>query len=186
MMNIETLLYIAEKLNKTKATWGIGGSLLLFQHGIVDAVNDLDIIVENASVETVVSELRNIGQEREVHPLPPFQTTYYHEFKVKDLSMDIMGEFKIEHEEGVFVLPFTENSIENYKLSGVDVPFCHLEDWYILYQLIPGREEKVKKIEQYFIESDSRNEDALRKALKGNLPERVRNRIQNILVQCGL
>lgn len=180
-MNRETLVYIADELNSTKSTWAIGGSLLLFHHGIINVVNDLDIIVKTSDIEKIVRKLRNIGQEREVYPLPPYHTTYYYEFNVKDISMDVMSDFKIKHEEGLYTLPFTEHSVEYYIVNGVNIPFCTLEDWYILYQLIPGREEKVKLIESYFLNNGVKNRDLLERAMSGILPKPVVSRVENLL-----
>ncbi|MRH41747.1 hypothetical protein GH741_03550 [Aquibacillus halophilus] len=180
-MNKETVIYIANNLNKTNCTWAIGGSLLLFQHGITNIVNDLDIIVKDDDVKTVVNILCKLGKERKVEPLNPFHTTYYYEFVIKDLFMDVMSEFKIKHDEGVYVLPFAEHSVKSYMVDGNQTPFCLLEDWYILYQLIPGREEKVQKVENHFRKVGIENPAILKQALKSNLPKNVKTRIQKLL-----
>ncbi|MFA9560493.1 hypothetical protein ACERII_24645 [Evansella sp. AB-rgal1] len=75
-MNSDTLVLITDRLNKTKSRWGIGGSMLLNQYGLIDIVNDLDIIVDTSDIEVVLNELRLLGTERNVEPLDPYQTTF--------------------------------------------------------------------------------------------------------------
>ncbi|MFA9560494.1 hypothetical protein ACERII_24650 [Evansella sp. AB-rgal1] len=95
--------------------------------------------------------------------------------------MDVMGEFKIKHDHGVYVLPFQEHSVTFHFVKGVKVPFCKLEDWYILYQLIPDREEKVKKIENYLTRTGFDHTELLQRSLANSLPEKVKVRIQKLL-----
>lgn len=184
-MNNETIALITDHLNKTNSKWGIGGSRLLFQHGLIDVVNDLDIIVHRDDMETVMNELRMLGNERTVQPRDPYQTTYYYKFNIMDLSMDVMGEFQIQHDKGVYVFPFENHSVDYFIINGVEVPFCTLEDWYILYQLIPGREEKMRIIENFFIENGVEHPEILQQSLLSSLPEDVRLRVQQILTHIG-
>ncbi|WP_134339634.1 nucleotidyltransferase family protein [Filobacillus milosensis] len=180
-INNQTVALVANHLNKTNSKWAVGGSLLLKQRDIINQVNDMDIIVHRDGVNQILGELVKLGEERVVTPLDPYATTYYYEFNILDLSMDVMGEFKIRHEDGVYVLPFEEQQIEFYDVEGVDVPFCTLESWYILYQLIPGREKKVAMIENYFKLNGVKHPSILENAINNALPKRVIERIQPLI-----
>lgn len=61
-----------------------------------------------------------------------------------------MGGFGIQHIDGIYKLSFDKKSIVAYKkINGVDIPLCSLEDWYVLYWLIPNKQEKALLIENY-------------------------------------
>ena len=63
----------------------------------------------------------------------------------------------------------------------IDIPFTSLEDWYIIYQLIPNREFKVNLIEKYLTLNGIENPDLFKRALRGNLPLEIRSKIENVL-----
>ncbi len=65
--------------------------------------------------------------------------------------------------------------------SGTPVPFAALEDWYVVYQLIPGKEHKALRIEEYFLQSGIQKPHLLTRALEGSLPEVVRRKISALL-----
>ncbi|HBJ2609223.1 hypothetical protein [Clostridium botulinum] len=56
-----------------------------------------------------------------------------------------------------------------------------MEDWYVIYQLIPNREAKVKVIESYLLLNGINNSFLLERALKRNLPIELREKIKKIL-----
>lgn len=66
-------------------------------------------------------------------------------------------------------------------VNGIKIPFTSLEDWYVIYQLIPNREAKVNMIEKHLLSNGIKNTFLLHRAMKGCLPIQVRNRIKSIL-----
>ena len=66
-------------------------------------------------------------------------------------------------------------------INGVSIPFTFLEDRYVIYQLIPNRELKVKMIEKYLLSNGTKKTFLLERALKGCLPIQVRERIESML-----
>lgn len=180
-MNQKTLQHIAEHLNAANFRWAIGGSLLLAQYGLTETVNDLDIIVHKEEAVSMAEHLRRIGRESETTSTRPFLTSYYYTFHVDETAVDVMGNFKISHENGVYTLTFTERSTSMHMINGTPLPFCKLEDWFILYQLMPGREEKVRKIEDYLLTNGSDAPDLLVAALDQELPDPVTQRIYQVL-----
>ena len=69
-----------------------------------------------------------------------------------------MSGFDVNHNNGVFEYIFDNNSISDFKIiNGVNIPFTSLEDWYVIYQLIPKREAKVNLIEKYLFLTELKN-----------------------------
>ncbi|NLA54057.1 MAG: hypothetical protein GX858_06895 [Clostridiales bacterium] len=56
-----------------------------------------------------------------------------------------------------------------------------MEDWYVIYQLIPGREAKVKLIEDYLKSNKISHPNLLQTALEGNLPAGIQKNIRRLL-----
>ena len=93
-----------------------------------------------------------------------------------------MSGLAINYDNIKFKYIFDRNSIsEIKKINGIDIPLTSLEDWYVLYQLIPGREISVKKIENYLSLNGVKHPNFLERSLKGNLPKEIRDNIERIL-----
>jgi hypothetical protein len=93
-----------------------------------------------------------------------------------------MAGLAIKHTEGTYVLPFDDRSVAMTSTeNGVTIPFTSLEDWYVLYQLIPGREAKVKLIEEHLQSCGIADLPVLDRALARELPPHVRARIERLV-----
>ena len=93
-----------------------------------------------------------------------------------------MAGFAINHSNGTFRYIFDQNSISEFKLiNGVNIPFTSLEDWYVIYQLIPNREVKVKMIENYLLSNKIKKTILLERSLQGCLPIDVRKKVEEML-----
>ncbi|MET3697044.1 hypothetical protein SAMN05877753_101377 [Bacillus oleivorans] len=89
-----------------------------------------------------------------------------------------MGGFAIQHQEGIYKLTFNEESIVDHKnINGVEIPLCSLEDWYVLYWLIPDKREKADLIENYLRNKGVKHPRLLEKALEQPLPFEVKERV---------
>lgn len=179
---LNTLSYIGEKLNESNILWGVGASLLLHQYVLVDKPNDIDLFVDVKDIEKADDILRKLGQKKPREKTGAYATEYFYEYTIHGFDVDVMAGFKINHDCGVFEYIFDHHSIsEVVNINGVDIPFTSLEDWYVIYQLIPHRENKVNLIEAYLLSNGIRKPDLLDRALQGNLPPVVRKRIVKIL-----
>jgi hypothetical protein len=90
-------------------------------------------------------------------------------------GVDMMAGFAINHPEGRYEIAFDGASIASHRMiAGVPVPFSALEDWYVAYRLIPGKEHKAGRIGDFLLQSGVRYPELLRRALEGCLPESVR------------
>lgn len=177
-----TLSYIGKKLNETNVMWGVGASLLLNQYGLIDKPGDIDILVDIKNIEKADKILKNIGKKKEWEKTAMYSTKYFYEYIIDGIDVDVMSGLAVNHSMGVFEYIFDYNSISNFRIiNGVKIPFTSLEDWYVIYQLIPNRESKVKMIEKHLLLCGIKKSFLLQRAMKGCLPIHVRKRIENIL-----
>lgn len=181
-MIFDTLSYIATELNAQGVLWGIGASIVLYHYSLVDSPNDIDILVDIKDIQKADTILKNLGVKKTSEKTEAYSTRYFYEYVINTIDVDVMAGFMVNHSNGEYRYSFDHKSITNIKsINGVEVPLTSLEDWYVIYQLIPGRENKVKLIENYLLENGLENPTLLNRALSKKLPIEVRARIQNLL-----
>ncbi len=162
--------------------WAVGASVLLHHYGLIENPDDIDILVDLKDIERVDEILKNIGEKKDREKSDTYLTKHFYEYVVRGIDIDVMAGLRISHNNGIFEYIFDNTSIlECRKINGVNIPLSSLEDWYVLYQLIPGREIKVKMIENYLLLNGVKNPAFLDRALRGDVPREVRDRIQGIL-----
>lgn len=179
MQKVKTLQSITNELNNEDITWGLGGSLLLYFHGITNTFNDIDILIMEEDALKADILLSKIAKKQLAVKKEPFNTKHFYKYKTDEISIDVMGGFGITHSEGTYWLDFNEKSVVG--VGEGEVPLSSIEDWYILYQLIPGKEEKVRIIEDYWKKQTIQNPEILKKALSNLIPKRVALNISQVL-----
>lgn len=181
-MIFETLSYIGEMLNDNGVIWAVGASILLQQYGLIEYPNDIDILVDLKDIEKVDIILASIGQKKFREKSGAYSTKYFYEYVIHGFDIDVMSGLSINYNSGIYQYNFDFTSVSEFKkINGVNIPLTSLEDWYVLYQLIPSREVKVNMIENYLLSNGVKNPDLLQRALKGDLPLEVRDKIKGIL-----
>jgi hypothetical protein len=184
-MLFDTLVRIARALNRAGAHWGVGASVLLYYCGLVDTPHDIDIMTDEADADMVAATLGGLGHETPREAGSLYSTSRFLEYVVDGTEVDIMAGFAIKHADGTYVLHFDDRSVVMTRTADdVTIPLMSLEDWYVLYQLIPGREGKVKLIEDHLLSSGSADMSVLDRALARELPLHVRIRIQRLVASC--
>lgn len=179
---LNELSYIGQKLNEKGIIWGVGASVLLALYELVDECNDIDILVDMNDIEMADRILSSIGIKNKSIEVKNYSTQYFYEYKIRGFDVDVMAGLAINHSEGTYEQAFDYSCISDSKLiNGVEIPLSSLEDWYVIYQLIPNRELKVNIIEDYLLTNGIKRSDLLKKALLFNLPIRVRQNIDMIL-----
>jgi len=179
---LESLTIIGEQLNNKGITWGVGGSLLLSFYQIIDDPNDIDILVDENHANQLNEIIAPMGELKKVIHSDPFRTEYFTKYLINATDIDIMGGFAIQHSEGIYKLSLNKKSIVSYKkINEIDIPLCSLEDWYILYWLIPGKQEKAILIEDFFKMNGVKHSSILEKALTQPLPLEVKDRVEKLL-----
>lgn len=173
-----TLQIIAHSLNSHDLCWAVGGSLLLNHHGIGAPARDIDLLVALEDIEAVVALLSELGEKIPWEANPQYRTRHFHEFLIGGIEVDVMAGMRIRTEAGEYAYDFNAASVMPPTVTEPSpIPYCALEDWYVLYQLIPGREEKVRMIEDTLISRGIQQPGLLDRAMAGHLPEIVRFRI---------
>ena len=177
-----TLSYLGEKFNESNIIWGVGASILLNQFGLIENPKDIDIFVDIKDIDRVDEILKSIGKKKQWEKTAIYSTKYFYEYMVDGIDIDVMSGFAVNHSSGVFEYVFDHKSISEFKVvNGIKIPFTSLEDWYVIYQLIPNREAKVNMIEKHLLSNGIKNTFLLQRAMKSCLPIQVRNRIKSIL-----
>lgn len=178
----QVLSYIGEKLNNENIFWAVGGSIVLNHYGLVDSPNDIDIIVHKKDVETLDNILKSLGDKKGRDETKVYSTEYFYEYNICDVDIDVMSGFIINHSSGMYKYPFDQESIGDFKdINGVKVPISSLEDWYVAYQLMPSREQKVKLIEGYLRKEGIKNPNLLKRALLQELPKQVEKKVKSMM-----
>lgn len=177
-----TLSYIGKKLNEEGIVWGVGASILLNNYGLIDKPNDIDILVDLKDIGKADMVLKGIGEKIAWEMTDTYSTKYFYEYIINGFDIDVMAGLSIKYNNGTFKYIFDQSSISEIKIiNGVNIPLTSLEDWYVIYQLIPNRETKAYMIENYLISNGIRKSNLLKRTLKENIPDEVRNNIQRLL-----
>lgn len=182
----QTLIKIANELNQHNVHWALGGSLMLLHHGLVDDAHDIDLMVtiEDFKIASHVLDALGIRMKNRDEISTLYQTEYFVEYKVDGYDVDLMAGLQISHANGIYRYCFDELSVTDSKWhDDVKINYASLEDWYVLYLLMPHRSIKVQKIEHHLVKIQIKHPLLLERALRGNLPEPVKNRVEGILYQ---
>lgn len=178
----DTLSCIGKKLNDSNIVWGVGASILLNKFGLIDKPNDIDIFIDIKDIEKADEILKSLGEKKLWERTATYSTKCFYEYVINGFDVDVIAGLRVNHSSGVFEYIFDHNSILEYGIiNGVNIPFTSLEDWYVIYQLIPNREAKVKMIEDYLLSKGITRPDLLKRAQEGNLPIEVSKRIRKML-----
>lgn len=180
----QVLVDIAKALNSEGIVWGVGASMLLFQYGLADNPADIDIVVASGDIgkaDRLLSPLGTSKKQKEKSDI--YLTDFFYEYVIDLVEADVMAGFKIRLTESVFEYKFDKESVPHFfKIGGIDIPFMTLEEWYVLYQLMPNREYKVSLLEDYFEKRGIEYPYLLKRTLQDNtLPAIVRNKIIKLL-----
>lgn len=160
---MEQVLYrLADSLNGAEVTWAIGASLLLVRHGLIDYANDIDLLVkpdEIGKVKTCLDELgacpTNNPSNKELtieRSTITYLTHHFLEYQLDGIDIDIMADFSIGLVSGqIYRLELDQMAIvEQIDVKGHQLYYSALEDWWLAYQLIPGRQKRIEQLTAYF------------------------------------
>ncbi len=146
----KTLIKIGRLLNKSDITWGVGTSIMLFHHGIVGRCNDIDIQVKLEDIQKLDKILLSLGNKTIRVPNSTYKTIYFYEYIIDGIEVDVMAGFCICKDGKDHHIKFNEGSLDGtMEMEDTKIPLVRLEEWLTIYKLLPNREEKVKKIEEY-------------------------------------
>jgi hypothetical protein len=179
---LNTLSFIADKLNAGNLVWAVGGSMLLKQYGLVEKPNDIDIMTDLNSFAQAAAILKSIGEEKPPAETQLFATRHIYKCRINGFDVDLMSGLAIKHQNGLFHYIFDGASVSGtMKAGGVEIPLTSLEDWYVIYQLIPGRQAKADLISDYLMSNGVRRADLFSRMLRADLPPEVKENIAKML-----
>ena len=180
---MKTLELLAEKLNEMNIIWAIGASTVLYFNGHEKEPNDIDLFIEEKEYEGVRNNLLMMGKEKiKNDDNNIYNTQRFTTIIIDENEIDIIAGFYIRHAEGEFKFVFDEKSIDKViDVGNQKVNIMALEDWYILYQLIPGREIKVQIIKDLLEKKEKIRVDLINRALELELPTEVRKSAKGII-----
>ncbi len=182
----KTLFILANALNNDGICWGIGGSLLLNKYGLVDQVNDIDIIVSQSDIDRAVNILDRIAMRIPAPIKEEYGTKYFYHYLLNEIDIDVMSRFIIKHDSGSYEFPFDEGSITCItKIENIELPYMSLEEWLIAYMLMPHREQKVSSIWNYLKKNGILYPDLLEKAFVQQLPQNIERKLKELLNKSG-
>lgn len=90
-----------------------------------------------------------------------------------------MADFSIRHAGGLYVYKLDPSCFTFIERKNTRLPLTPLEDWYLLYQLMPGREARVSQIEAH-LRSHGANAAAIGRLVAGSIPDKVRQRLLSL------
>jgi hypothetical protein len=170
------VLDIAAIFSEKRFTWGLGGSLVLKRYGITDSVKDIDILIVPEEYSEAEKQLAAMGTKIPVQPHKKFKSQKYSKYVIKGFEVDLISDFQIVTELGLYSYPFDTHSItkRDYFAQG-SVNYTSVEDWYVLYLLMERSEDKKKleAITNYFRINKITHKDLLRRSLKA-APKRIK------------
>ena len=178
----QALGQIARALNDSGVLWCVGASLLLHQVGLAENPHDIDLLVALPDAEKATDILGGMGEVLPCGGSTTYSTEFFRRFRVDGCDVDLMAGFRLNHASGSYEYPLGSASVAfRREVEGIPVPFAALEDWYVVYHLIPGKEHKALRIEEYFRHCGIEHPRLLERALEGCLPNSVRQRINALL-----
>ena len=178
----KTLLKIAEKFNRKDISWAIGASYLLKLYNIVDKANDLDILVLKDDLKQAASILDKIGTKQAIEVKKEYSSKKFYKYHINGVEVDLFAGLVINYNNSFYDYHFEQKSITDYKkINNVLIPLASLEDWYILYSLMPRKENKVKLLEEHFNKQNIKNPEIFNEILKKDLPNELKNSINTLL-----
>ncbi len=171
------LLQLCKSFNEQGIKYAIAFSYVLKHYGIVDKVNDIDIIVDSEDLEKAKKTISKIGVPSTEISLSDQFSSYLVAYKINKTKFEIISNLKISFGRGAYQMIFDDKSIQKkLNIENVTIPLLSLEDLYVIYMLIKGKEETANKVEMYLKQKGVKDKDLLLRCLSQELPLNVINR----------
>jgi putative adenylate-forming enzyme len=195
------LVRIARAFAEDGIAWGLCSSMLLAMRGLPIEPHDLDLLVsEDGFADACHALTRNGGTLAPVRmePHPIYGTRCFAEYEVDGVEVDVMAGLSVFGPCGEYRYDLAEGTLDRFvsveeplgagttEGAAVSIPLTFLGDWFVLYQLIPGRAARTDALEAFFrgeppVGVDrSRELDRLRATLLGPLPEDIALRVAEL------
>lgn len=145
------LAKVAALLSEQQIIWALGGSMLLHCNGVTDNVESIELVVVPEDFEKLDQVLSPLGEKRPRVPSPFYATRFFSEYIIDGVEFDVMSGLMLHFKGFLYRYQFGRSAIVAMLPVGeVFVPCTALEDWYVLYQMMPWRHDRVEALERYF------------------------------------
>ena len=180
-IKLAVLSRVGKALKAADILFGVGGSAMLYRNGLSGDFNDIDLVValEDAQrADDVLSRLGARGAERDSGV---FETSVFLSYEVEGVGVDMMAGLAMRHDAGVYRYAFGADSIcDTWPVYGEMLPFCALEDWCVLYRLMPGKEEKAERIKAHLKDQGLRHPALLSRMLLNGAPGEILRWLEDV------
>ncbi len=170
-LKLKTLQKVGRALKASGVRFCVGGSAMLYRNGLVEQFNDIDLLVESSDAYKAETVLLSIGQSEEAKSSTAFVTDIFRSFLVDGIGVDMMAGLKIRSGGQVYSHQLTEGSYaDRWPVWGEVLPFSALEEWCVLYHLMPGKAHKAELIKAHLKSSGQCNLDFLASVMGNGVP----------------
>lgn len=187
--NLAVLAKAAHALNKAGVVWGVGASALLFLSELVEEYNDIDLIIAPESEKAARKALEGLGAKAAppAAPVPAYETASFTEYTLAGVDFDLLCGFAIRRKDGLYQYDFGRERVAEWvNVLGERAPLCPLEDWFVLYLLMPGRQKRATLIGRHLRQHPREHSRAwLNRWLGNRLPGDVRERVMTLYNDIG-
>ena len=175
----DSLIKIARRFNAADITWALGASMLLHYKGLVLKPNDIDLVIALEDITCAQRILDELGVRKPLDFNANYATRYFAEYVIGGVDVDVMAGFRIITDETTVEYILNPKTFGTLNLKGTTIKLCPLEDWYVLYLLMPERGERVAAIKGYFLENGA-NREYLKAWAERDLPPVVTEQIREL------
>ncbi|MCF7931939.1 MAG: hypothetical protein K9K93_02110 [Acholeplasmataceae bacterium] len=147
---IKILKEVATTLKAHGVLFAVGGSCLLYVHGLVHDFDDIDLMINASDCQKVRTILDRMGNRDITPPSSRYRTACFLEYDIRGVDVDVMGGLAYQQPDGSLAsMPFDGHMIqERRQVDDVKIPLARLSDWMSIYQMIE-RPEKAALIKAF-------------------------------------
>jgi hypothetical protein len=151
---IQVLTKIAHHLNKNNITWSLGGSCMLYLRNLVDTFSDIDIRIKDSDVDNILKLFSNFKLHVR-NPNDKYKTTFFIEYTIDDVEIDIISGFTIVSEGLEHFFPLEDTRLNDQVIIDNEIIILDSINEWILYYTLMNREDKIKLLATYKNKSHS-------------------------------
>jgi DNA-3-methyladenine glycosylase I len=186
-VKLKTLSRVGKALKAAGILFGVDGSAMLYRNGLAADFNDIDLIVKLEDANKADEVLASLGTRGGERSSGVFKTAVFRSYEVDGVGVDMMAGLAMRHDEGVYRYAFWEDSVcDIWPVYGAMLPFGALEDWCVLYHLMPGKENKAERIKAYFKAFGVGHPALLSRMLANGAPSKTVLWLEEVLTIKGL
>ncbi len=180
----KALAEAVRRMNEKRFLWCVGASFMLDSRGILPGFRDLDFVVSKEGCQSAEEILGKLGEIKTPKaPDSRFVSDRFLEFKLDSIELDLICGLCVRRDGYIYRLVFDSLSVAgDALLEGERVPLAAPEDWFVLYMMMPDREEKALAIARYLEREGVTRPALLRRARTQPLPPALAAWIDRLLL----